>query len=149
MELGKVGQVGIVVKDVEKAAEFLLEKFGIGPFVFIDFKEGKAVYKDREVAFKNKIGIAKYNDLVIELMQPYEGATIQNDPEYLPPGGQGLHHLGFFVEEAEKLAAEWEAQGGKVLQRSWPGPGALTIYLDTRDYSGILVELIQIGGGGK
>ena len=120
MKLEKVGQVGIVVKDVEQAAKYLEEKLGIGPFAFIDFTDGKAMYNGKEVPYKSKVGIYNMNGLMIEIMQPYEGNTIQNDPKYLPPGGQGLHHLGFFVEDAEKLAAEWKATGAKVLQRSWP-----------------------------
>ncbi len=34
MKLEKVGQVGVVVKDVEKTAKYLTEMFGIGPFTF-------------------------------------------------------------------------------------------------------------------
>lgn len=146
MKLDRVGQVGIVVKDAEAAAKFIEDNFGIGPFVFIDFKEGVAFYKGKEVPYKNKVGICSLNGLVIELMQPYEGLTINNDPDYVPARGQGLHHLGFFVEDAEMLAAEWEAGGAKILQRSHPRPGALTIYLDTPQYAGVLIELIQIGG---
>lgn len=148
MKLDKVGQVGIVVKDVEAAGKFLEDNFGMGPFSYIDFTDGRAIYKGKEIPFKNKVGVCGLNGLMIELMDPYEGETIQNDPEYLPPGGQGLHHLGFFVPDAEALASEWEKSGAKVLQRSWPRPGSQTIYLDTREYSGILVELIQIGGAG-
>ncbi len=147
MKLDDVNQVGVVVKDAEKAAEFLHQKLGIGPFAFLDLIEGKAIYKGKEAPYKNKIGLCNHNGLIIELMQPYEGQTIHNDPDYLPPGGQGMHHLGFFVKDAEAKAAEWEKEGAKVLQRSYPAPGALTIYLDTLEYSGILVELIQVGEG--
>jgi catechol 2,3-dioxygenase-like lactoylglutathione lyase family enzyme len=149
MKLDKVGQVGVVVKDVEAAAKFLGERFGIGPFHFVDFKNGKAVYKGEERAYKSKVGMCNYNGLVLELMQPYEGETIQNDPQYLPPGGQGLHHLGFYVPDAEALVQEFEKDGGRVLQRSWPMPNAMTIYLSTPQYSGILIELIQLGAPQK
>jgi catechol 2,3-dioxygenase-like lactoylglutathione lyase family enzyme len=134
-----------VVKDVAAAAKYLHEKLGIGPFAIVDFKDGHAEYQGRSVAYKSKVGLANYHGLAIELMQPYEGQTIQNDPAYLPAGGQGVHHLGFYVPDAEALAAEWEQNGAKVLQRSWPLPGALTIYLDTPEYAGVLVELIQLG----
>lgn len=145
MKLEKVGQVGVVVKDVEAAAKFLHENFGIGPFNFVDFTDGKAEYKGETVSFKNKVGMCGVGGLMIELMQPYEGKTIQNDPDHLPPGGQGLHHLGFFVPNALELAEQWEKEGGKILQKSWPAPNAMTIYLDTPEYAGILVELIQVG----
>jgi methylmalonyl-CoA/ethylmalonyl-CoA epimerase len=146
MKLPKVGQVGVVVKDLDAAVKYLHEQLGIGPFARLDFKDGSAEYQGRTAAFKNKVAIANYHGLAIELMMPYEGQTIQNDPAYLPPGGQGIHHLGFFVEDAEALAHEWQHEGAKILQRSWPTPGALTIYLDTPQYVGILVELIQLGG---
>jgi methylmalonyl-CoA/ethylmalonyl-CoA epimerase len=145
MKLEKVGQVGVVVKDVEAAAKFLQEGFGIGPFAMVDFNQGKAEYKGQEVSYKSKVGMCNHNGVVIELMQPYEGETIQNDPDFLPPGGQGVHHIGFYVEDAVGMAEEWEKEGGKILQKSWPLPNAMTIYLDTKEYAGILVELIQLG----
>ncbi len=146
MKMGKIGQVGIVVKDVAAAAKWISDNLGVGPFTMVDFTGGRAEYKGKTTAYKSKVAICGHEGLALELMQPYEGQTIQNDPDYLPPGGQGLHHLGWFVQDAEALAKQWEDEGGKVVQRSWPNENAMTIYLETREYSGILVELIQVGG---
>ena len=49
MKLEKVGQVALVVKDVDKAAEYLQRELGIGPFTILNFDDGKAVYKGQEV----------------------------------------------------------------------------------------------------
>jgi len=149
MKFEKVGQIALVVKDVEKAAEYLTKEFGIGPFTIVNFDQGKAEYKGQEVGYKSKVGLGSLGGVALELIQMIEGDIILSDPEYLPPRGQGVHHIGFFTDDAETLAAEWEKEGGKVLQRSWPLPGALTIYLDTPEYAGMLVELIQLGGAKK
>ncbi len=143
MKLPKVGQVAIVVKDVEKAARYLEQNFGMGPFNIFEVSDGKAMYKGNEVSYKSRIGMGDFQGMTIELMQPIEGNTIHNDPEFLPPGGQGVHHVGFYTEDPEALAEEFEKQGGKILQKSWPMPGAMTIYLDTPQYAGMLVELIK------
>jgi len=144
MKLDKIGQVALVVHDVESAARFLEENFGWGPFGIVDLNDGVAEYKGREVSYKTRVGLCKVGEVVIELMQPLEGDTIQNDPEFLPPGGRGIHHVGFYVDDAEAAAAEFEARGGRVLQKSRPLPGATTIYLDTPQYAGVLLELIQM-----
>jgi len=145
MKLEKVGQVGIAVKDARAAAKGLEEKFGMGPFAILEFDSGKAFYKGEERAYQSVVAICNFNGLVIELMQQTDGNTINNDPDYLPPGGQGIHHLGFFVPNAEEMAKQFEDEGGKVLQKSHPTPNAMTIYLDTKESCGFLVELIQIG----
>lgn len=149
MKLGKVGQIALVVKDVDKTVEYLDKGFGIGPFTIINFDNGKACYKGKEVTYKSKVGLGSLGGIAIELIQMIEGDIILSDPDYLPPRGQGVHHIGFFSDDAETLAAEWEQEGGKILQKSWPMPGALTIYLDTPEYAGMLVELIQLGGAKK
>jgi catechol 2,3-dioxygenase-like lactoylglutathione lyase family enzyme len=146
MKFEKPSQIAIVVKDVEKSTKFLQENFGIGPFALFEIDDGEAIYKGSETKFKSKVGVAGLGGVMFEIIEMVEGDTITSDPEYLPPGGQGVHHIGFIVENAEALAKEWEAEGSKVLQRSWPKPGSQTIYLDTPRFAGVLVELIQLGG---
>ncbi len=146
MKFGKPSQIAIVVKDVEKATKFLFEEFGIGPFTIVELKAGEAIYKGTESKYQAKVGMCGLGGVMFEVIEVLAGDTIMNDPDYLPPGGQGVHHIGFFVPDAEATAKEYEDQGGKILQRSWPNPGSQTIYLDTPQHAGMLVELIQLGG---
>ncbi len=146
MKFEKPGQIAIVVKDVEKATKFLFENFGIGPFTIMEINNGEALYKGKESNYSARIGICGLGGVMFEVIQVTGGETIMNDPDYVPPPGQGVHHIGFFVPDAEAAAREFEEQGGKVLQRSWPQPGSQTIYLDTPRFAGMLVELIQLGG---
>ena len=146
MKFEKPSQIAIAVKDVEKSTKFLYEKFGIGPFAIFEVDGGEAIYKGKEIKYNSKVGVASLGGVMFEVVEMTGGDTILSDPEYLPPSGQGVHHIGFIVENAEALASEWEKEGSKVLQRSWPKPGSQTIYLDTPRFAGILVELIQLGG---
>jgi predicted enzyme related to lactoylglutathione lyase len=149
MKLGKVGQLGIVVKDVKRATDFLYEQFGIGPFGIVPLDNVNAVYKGEEITYRIKAGICKHEDVMYEIIEVVEGECILTDPAYLPPSGQGLHHVGFFVADLDKAVEEWTAGGGKVLQRGSFLPGGGTCYLDTPAFCGMLVELIKMPEGQK
>ncbi|MFO8058522.1 MAG: VOC family protein [bacterium] len=144
MNLGKAGQLGIVVKDVERAVDFLYRQFGIGPFGVVPLDNVNAVYKGKEITYRIKAGVCKHEDMMYELIEVVEGECILTDPQYLPPSGQGLHHVGFFVDDLDKAIEEWTADGGEVLQRGSFLPGAGTAYLDTPAGCGMLVELIKM-----
>lgn len=138
----KIGQIGIVVKDVEAAAKFLHEKLGVGPFAIIPLDHCMAHYNGADLSYRLKVGLAGLGGVTIELCQVIEGHPILCD--YLPPSGQGVHHIGFYVPDLDAALAEWETRGGAVLQRGSFLPGGGTAYLTTPEHAGILVELIQM-----
>ena len=148
MKLTKVGQIAMVVKDVEKATAYLQREFGIGPFGIVPLSI-KGTFRGREIEYKIRTGITRLGEVMFEVIEVVEGECALNAPEYLPPSGQGVHHIGFFVEDLDEGIKEWEAQGGKVIQRGSFAPGAGTAYLDTPQHAGILVELIQLPGAKK
>jgi methylmalonyl-CoA/ethylmalonyl-CoA epimerase len=58
--------------------------------------------------------------------------------------GEGLHHLGFFVEDIEKELARLEKRGVKVLERGTVLGVVEFAYLDTEKSLGVVLELIQL-----
>jgi 4-hydroxyphenylpyruvate dioxygenase-like putative hemolysin len=61
--------------------------------------------------------------------------------EFLRQHGEGIHHLGFRVEDFEAKLQQAKAMGFEVLQT---GPfGRFYAYLDTRRQGGIIFELIE------
>ena len=50
----------------------------------------------------------------IELVQPREGPSIYD--EWLAERGEGLHHLGFWVDSLTEAAAEFAASGYEAIQ---------------------------------
>ena len=141
----KIGQIGIVVKDVAAAAKFLHEQLGLGPFAIIPLDYCMAKYNGEDLCYRLKVGLAGHGGVTIELCQVVEGHPILCD--YLPASGQGVHHIGFYVRDLDAAIDEWTERGGTVLQRGSFLPGGGTAYLSTPEHAGILVELIQMPKG--
>ncbi len=141
MKINKWDQIGVVVKDVEGAARFLEERLGIGPVTILELNDCHARYKDREIDYKLKVGLTSVGEVALELIEVVDGDPILRD--FLPPSGHGVHHLGVYVQDLEKAVRDWQAAGGKILQRGSFMKGGGSAYLYTPEKIGILVELIQ------
>ena len=99
VKLPPVGQVGIVVRDIRKAADYYTATFGIGPFTIIDVNMEGVLLRDKPSSSKIKSAFARSGTLQIEFIQPVEGENLYT--EFLATNGEGLHHLGFRVEDVE------------------------------------------------
>ncbi|MFX1335920.1 MAG: VOC family protein, partial [Promethearchaeota archaeon] len=58
--------------------------------------------------------------------------------------GEGLHHIGFIVEDIEQELARMENEGIKVLERGVVQEMVKFAYLDTEKTLGIILEIIQL-----
>lgn len=141
MKVTGINQIGVVVRDVEAAAKFLHEQFGIGPFGILELNAATAHYRGEDIRYRLKVGLCGVGGIAIELIQVLEGHPILKD--YLPASGQGVHHLGIYVEDLDQAVAEWQGKGHRLLQRGSFMPGGGSAYLDTPDQAGVLIELIQ------
>jgi predicted enzyme related to lactoylglutathione lyase len=138
----QVNQVGVVVHDVEKAAKFMEEQFGI-KFITFEMPEAKAFLRGREVSFVTKIGLARVGNIDLELMQIVKGEHIVK--EFLDKHGPGIHHLGIYVDDLNKEVKEWTDRGGSVVQKTAHPDGIGTAYLDTESELGSLyIELVKL-----
>jgi len=130
-KLETVDHIGIVVRDCEKVIETWERMFGIGPWAIREMSgttpEGKTVTA--------KVAFAYMGDLEIELIQIIKGKTLHS--EFLETHGEGLHHLGFFVDDVDGEAASLVAKGAKVIVQN---PG--WIYLDCGGPGGVIFELM-------
>jgi methylmalonyl-CoA/ethylmalonyl-CoA epimerase len=134
--------VGLVVKDMEKTiARF--EKLGIGPFtpriLPPDAQEtyrGKPFVPSKRVA----IQITHIGNIELELIQPIDGASPHQ--EFLDQKGEGIQHLGFFVDNLEESVKDLTAEGSTVMLTSQFKGGGGVAYLDL-DAAGLIVELVQ------
>ncbi|MFX0150402.1 MAG: VOC family protein [Candidatus Hodarchaeota archaeon] len=131
-EFSKIDQIGIVVKDMESTMKFYERMFGIEPFLTLV----SSVY-----SAELKIGLLYLDEVQIELIQVLQGETIHS--KFLKRQGEGLHHLGFFVDDIEKDLTRLENDGIKVLERGIILEEVEYAYLDTQKFLGIILELIQ------
>ena len=137
----KVDQVGVVVKDIGKTIEHLAS-LGIGPFE----PAHSTPIIEREVRgkpgdYELKIRFAQLGQVELELIQPVKGECIHK--EFLESKGEGIHHLGFFVDDIGKEIAKLTKQGIKIPQSGRRANGGGFAYLETDAVGGIVLELIQ------
>jgi methylmalonyl-CoA/ethylmalonyl-CoA epimerase len=143
-QFSRVHHVGIVVKDLKATAE-RLESFGIGPFE--NFKlhapppmTGPVLFLDQPLKSKTKVRVASIGDLDFEIFQPLEGDSPWM--RFLNTHGEGIHHLGFHVDDLDAEISRFKENGAKIiLYGRWQGGGG-GVYFDL-GAGDILIELVK------
>jgi methylmalonyl-CoA epimerase len=139
--LPKIGQIGVVVKDLDSAVKYYSEVLGLGPFRIADERDiPDTTYRGQKHPLKLKQAWVLMGEVELELIQVLGGDSTHT--EFLATKGEGLHHLGFFVEDLEKELAKAKKQGIGVIQ-SGKIEGGGFVYLDTVDIAGVIFELVQ------
>ena len=139
--LSKVDQIGVVIKDMEKAIVYY-QSLGIGPFkpvstTVVERKMGGKVVTDLTL----DIRVAQMGPVQLELIQPLKGESIQK--KFLERKGEGINHLGFFVEDIDIETAKLEMQGFKVVYSGRYQNGGGFAYFDTDKFGGVMFELLE------
>jgi methylmalonyl-CoA/ethylmalonyl-CoA epimerase len=139
LELPPVGQIGVVVEDLDRAKSFLESTFGLGPFRVEELEAPNVWDRGEEKHIKARLGFAMLGQVELELIHIVEGDSVHL--EFLREHGEGLHHIGFRVDDFEAKLEKAKAMGIEVLQT---GPfGRFYAYLDTRQHGGMIFELIE------
>lgn len=133
LQLKTVDQISIAVKDIDKVIETWSSMFGIGPWTFRDI--GGTDAKGR--SWKARLAFAYLGPVQIELVQPVEGRIFQS--RFLERFGEGLHHLGFYVDDVDGEVSNLLAQGAKLLITD-PGNFA---YVESGGPGGVIFELMK------
>jgi len=101
----KFDHVSVVVRDIEKAVEFY-QSLGIGPFPPLIGPSGPTPLTGKTVRGKPadyqidlRHAEGGVGQLQFEVIQPLEGETPVK--EFLEKRGEGIHHIGFFVDDLE------------------------------------------------
>ena len=137
----KLSHVGIIVKDIEKAIEYY-QSLGIGPFERINLTPiDVKVYGKSADDVKLRARAARVGQVQYELLQPVSGESVQM--EFLKSKGEGISHLGFFVDDIDKEVAKMVEQGFKVISNGKFVGGGGFAYFDTDKVGGVQFELIQ------
>jgi methylmalonyl-CoA/ethylmalonyl-CoA epimerase len=139
LELPEVGQIGVVVEDLDRVASFLESSFGLGPFRVEEVEAPNVWDRGQEKRIKARLGFATMGQVELELIHIVEGDSVHL--EFLREHGEGIHHLGFRVADFEAKLEQAREMGLEVLQT---GPlGRFYAYLDTRHHGGLIFELIE------
>ncbi len=139
LELPPVSQIGVVVEDLERAASFLEASFGLGPFRVEELEAPNVWDRGEEKHIAARLGFAMMGQVELELIHIVKGDSVHL--EFLREHGEGIHHLGFRVDDFVAKLEQAKAMGFEVLQT---GPvGRFYAYLDTRREGGLIFELIE------
>ncbi len=140
---GKMHHVGVVVRNIDLAIAHL-ESLGMGPFTGtlgakwseISFK-GELRGKSEE--WKLKISNARMGGVQLELLEPCGGNSALQ--ESLDSTGEGLHHIGYLVDNLDNEITRCLRQGLKVWTMSKREGGPGFVYFEPTQVAGIAIEL--------
>lgn len=145
LNLPPVSQIGVVVRDMERAVDFYSSIFGLGPFVVYDFVPDRHWFRGEASPLTIRMGKAMWGSIEWELLQPLSGESIHQ--EFLEEHGEGLQHLGFNVRNYEEWFERMETAGFDPLM--WTESYVETYqgdlkacYFDTRRVGGVIFEII-------
>jgi len=130
--LTEIDHVAIAVSDLEAAIAYYRDTFG-------------AEVAHREVVDSDAVeeALLRVADSYIQLLTP----TRDDSPvaRYLQNRGEGLHHVGYRVDDCAAALDAVKAQGGRVIDEA-PRPGSrgtTVAFVHPKGAFGTLIELVQ------
>ena len=131
--LKKIYHLGYAVEDIEAAARFYEEHFGV------NVGEPEEVEEQGIVATMFEVG-----ESMIELVQP----TRPDSPvgKFLEKRGEGFHHVAFQVDDLDAALVELKENGVELIdQEPRIGVGGTRMaFLHPKNAYGVLTELVEL-----
>jgi len=132
MQLTEIDHVAIAVSDLEGAIAYYQETFG-------------CTVDHREVVEKDGVeeALLKVADSYVQLLTP-----VRDDSpvaKYLASKGEGLHHVGYRVDDCAEALERVKAAGHRVIDEvPRPGSRGTTVaFVHPKGAFGTLIELVQ------
>jgi catechol 2,3-dioxygenase-like lactoylglutathione lyase family enzyme len=146
--IGSIDQIAVVVRDLDAAMERYAAQLGIGPwnvYTYGPHRMHTMTFRGRDQPYVMKLALAQVGTTQYELIEPVEGPTTYH--EYLDQRGEGLHHVGYYVDDIDTEIARMAALGYPLLQSGRgfgvDGDGAYA-YFDSEAGLGCIVEAILL-----
>jgi len=140
LELTPIVQIGVVVKDVEKAVEYYTKHFGLGPWRrTVNEHLPFAIVRGKNTPYTVKLAFVDIPPLQLELIEVTKGPSIQL--EHLEAKGEGIHHIQYRVKDLEKEIVKYKKHRFKVLQTMHDSKGGFA-YMDTDKVGGVIFEIV-------
>jgi methylmalonyl-CoA/ethylmalonyl-CoA epimerase len=141
-------QIGIVVKDLDRAVKYLAEVFGLGPFRFMMYppagrEDMQLAYRGQAGHFSHRLAFAQLGSIELEVVQPLEGES--GLTEFLREHGEGLHHIRFNTPQLQPALDYLSGKGVQpIMSGSGIRPGTQWVHFDTADQAGFVIELMNV-----
>lgn len=135
MELKKITEVGIAVKDMEKTTQ-----------LFVNLLGGEAGNVIDVPLFGMRFRMVKLANIEFEIMEPTDEKGLI--AKFIRDRGEGLHHLAFAVDDLADRLSFLKQQGCQLINES---PldilGGKVGFVHPKAFSGVMFELIQYPRG--
>lgn len=142
--LRKITQIGIVVRDIDKAVEGMRRIFGAEPDITGHTPPRGRYYRGKPAEFSCRMAIYQFANIDIELIEPEPGENIWK--EFLDKGQHGLHHIRFSVDDFNGTVADMKKRGASVSMQGESMrqiEGLRFAYFDTEDILDYIVEIFN------
>ncbi|MGO8871452.1 MAG: methylmalonyl-CoA epimerase [Acidimicrobiales bacterium] len=130
--LTEIDHVAIAVRDLDSAIAYYADTFG-----------ATLSHRERVESDGVEEALLRVADSYIQLLTP----TTDESPvaKYLDEKGEGLHHVGYRVEDCAEALQSVKDHGGQVIdQAPRPGSRGTTVaFVHPRGAFGTLIELVQ------
>jgi catechol 2,3-dioxygenase-like lactoylglutathione lyase family enzyme len=146
LKFPNVGHIGVIVKNIDRVIEYYSPVFGIGPFEIYDFRPQKTWVRGQEVRpFELKIATADVGPAKMELIQVIRGESPHR--AFLDIHGEGLQHLGFYVENYDEWKSYVREMGMEILceieAEDQVRGKRRAFYMNSGEIGGVLFEIIE------
>jgi Glyoxalase/Bleomycin resistance protein/Dioxygenase superfamily len=142
-----VGQIGIVVADVEATAKSLSAIWQNGPWRCWTYGPEmlrEQLYRGQATPYSVRIALNSQQPQ-IELLQPLAGPSVYH--EWAERHGSGVHHLAVYVDSLDDAIRSMHDTGVDLLQLGrgfgLDGDGGFA-YFDTESRLGVLLEAVEV-----
>jgi methylmalonyl-CoA/ethylmalonyl-CoA epimerase len=130
--LTEIDHVAIAVNDLESAIEYYSETFG-----------AEVAHRERIETDGVEEALLKVADSYIQLLTP-----VRDDSpvaRFLAQRGEGLHHVGYRVDDCAKALQSVKDHGGRAIdQAPRPGSRGTTVaFVHPKGAFGTLIELVE------
>ena len=110
--IGSIEHVSVLVRDLDRALEHYTNDLGMGPWgvytLTPEWVRDMTVH-GKEQSYVYKLALCNVGPVLYELMESVQGPTIYE--EFLRERGEGVQHLGYFVEDIDAEISKMDSRG--------------------------------------
>ena len=139
----KMAQVGIIVGDIDKAAEKYAALFNMDkPDIIIaeNPEDNPTTYKGELTEATAKLAFFNLENIQLELIEPVGKPSTWN--KLIKKTGGGIHHIAFWIDGMKMQVSHLESLGMKAVQHGgWTG-GQYS-YVESEKDMAVIIELLE------
>ena len=131
-KLTDIDHVGIAVRDLDAAVAWYQQMFG-----------ATVAHRERIESDGVDEALIKVADSYIQLLQPYTDTSPL--AKYMERNGEGLHHVGYRVDDCDEVLEDVKAKGARVVDEHprTGSRGTTVAFLHPKTAFSTLIELVQ------